>query len=156
MSAEIVLGGIIAIVISFIAIFLYLRKDIKQKKEVKDNITEEALDDLNEAERRLEESHGEKEPTTILWELAKERRYKTRGEQDRRTIRRAEADNLTLSAKSRAEESSDDRKLQGRQDIQAGTINSNNGDTSSNKQPSTDNPQTERKSIFRKFLGKRS
>src|SRR3990170_940655 len=99
MSAEIVLGGIIAIVISFIAIFLYLRKDIKQKKEVKDNITEEALDDLNEAERRLEESHGEKEPTTILWELAKERRYKTRGEQDRRTIRRAEADNLTLTAK---------------------------------------------------------
>lgn len=70
-----VLSIIVGVIILLILGILFLRSYMKKKKAMRTEIPEEVLKDLNECERRLMESRGDKNPYEIMWELHKEQAH---------------------------------------------------------------------------------
>ena len=68
-------GIIIAIgaALLIIAVIILLIWLIKRRKKKKNAIPQELLDDFNEIERRYQQTHGEGNPHTILWNYAREK-----------------------------------------------------------------------------------
>ena len=78
-----IIGGLILGVILFF-IIRYLLKKRKLKIKAEDKIPQEVLDDLDELERRLKESNGNKTPQEIFWNYTRERSERGTREQGRR------------------------------------------------------------------------
>lgn len=72
---------LIGFTVSLVVLIAWLIHLIRKRRRKKKEIPQEVLEDFEEAERRLEESGGEKQPYTILWELARERGQRAYGRQ---------------------------------------------------------------------------
>ena len=107
---------LVALIVCSIAIFIYLSRLKKNNKLIKQSVPIEVIKDFEEAERRFEQSNGEKDPNTILWEISNEKR-KHRAE--RAEFRRAN-DSSVVSAKSTNETPKLHGELERRQSIQDG------------------------------------
>jgi hypothetical protein len=73
----IILIGIVFILLIGWTVFFIIRRRKKKKKVLE--IPNDILEDFQEAERRYKKSHGEKNPHTILYEIAKERGERDEG-----------------------------------------------------------------------------
>jgi hypothetical protein len=99
----IILIGIVFILLIGWTVFFIIRRRKKKKKVLE--IPNDILEDFQEAERRYKKSHGEKNPHTILYEIAKENETREMEEK----IEQLTAQNQQLSVQTYINQFSDEK-----------------------------------------------